>query len=577
MADAVEKKYLYKIFRNNSFLGVLQNVKSQFSISQQINTAGTQLIIEVSETIDRQFEPTEPILTEDGEPITDEFGEPLLTERKPDIVGNSSEDILIRNNNDIEVYEISTDYPNGKLVFAGWISKWKAIISDNDSIQITCLSNGSELDNYLILGAATLDQSQSSQTQRGAFVGGSDGNFGGAGQTITIGASVSNISSIILKLAIDQDETEPQTAYLKIWPSVAHANSGTGLLGETSRQITNAEVSPGTDEYTFTFATPVSVTPGGSVFITITTAANQTIFFGYADISAYAGGRQYSKTSGGPFTEESSTFDLYFKTYFTAGATNSPYSSQDPTLILRSIIDNYVARGGVVNYNGTSTDLTGTSVAYTFSVNTILEGIKKVLDISPSDWYWYVDPGTSILYFKQTATTEQHTLIYGQHLEELEVEATVEDVKNTVYFTGGDTGSGENLFVSETDEEGLADNNNRVGLARLTDNRVTLSDTADAIIENFLDANRNEAYITSVVINNDTYDTNTFALGQTVGFNGFGSFVDDLMLQIVSISRKPDSVTLGLGTLFRRASTKVEEIERRLNAVETVDNPTAPS
>lgn len=580
MADAtqLEKKYIYQISRSGVFLGVLQDIQSEFTIQQDINTAGVALQIEVANTADRQFEATEQILTEEGLPITDELGQPLLTERQPDIVGNANGKALIRNNNTIAVYEVSPDYPNGKIVFSGWISRWKASYGNTDNIVINCLSNGSELDNYLILGAQTVDQSQASQNntaQAYSIYGGKASQYQMQGQTFTPGTGITSLSAILLKLAASN--TVAQTVSVKLWQSPADFSFGNPPLATTS--LTISSTSPA--DYTFTFPTPVLVNAGQSYFFSIQAddggrGNGVLIYFQTSDV--YAGGDMYGAVYPGFFALYSGLFDLYFKTYYTAGATSSPYSSQDPTAILRSIVDGYVNRGGTINYASGTTVLTNTSRSYTFKVNTILEGIKKCLELAPFDWYWYIAPGTNVLYFKETSTTADHKMIYGRHIQSLDIQASAEEVKTQAYFTGGDTGGNVYLYQSLASSAAvLAANAGRVGMIRMNDNRVTLSDTATALMTNFLAGNNAENYQSSITVNAKTYDVTLFNPGATIGFAGFGSFVDNLILQIVHIEYHGDYVVLGLGKLPRRASAQVEDINRTLNDVTTIYNPSTPS
>jgi len=295
-------------------------------------------------------------------------------------------------------------------------------------------------------------------------------------------------------------------------------------------------------------------------------------------VSSYGGG------GGGTFTQTPCTVlagsfpasDLYFTTTYSGGATNSPFLNYDPGVIVTEIFCSYNCRGGRVVYTVDSVWATDTEVDYTFQVNTVLEGIKKCLDLAPNNWYWYVNPATNVIYFRETAYQAEHTFILGNHIENLELTATVERVKTQVYFTGGSTGA-NNLYLVVSDNDALAANNGRVGLERFTDNRVTLTATGLAMANNFLEGNNAEVYETSVTIPSSKYDITSIYLGQVVGFAGFGTTVDNLLLQIVTIDRSPDGVKLTLGKLPRRQSAQVEAIERALREVQTVDNPTVPS
>lgn len=584
MADTrnLDRKYIYKISRNGVFLGLLPNVITEPAYLQDINTSGTSMVITVGESADKQFDAPDFITTEDGFVLTTEDGVPLVTERQPDLVGNANSKALIRNNNDIEVWEFSPTYPNGVLIFSGWVSRWKARFGGGDTIDISCLSNGSELDNYPIAGTPTADQAQVSDNSvfpLFTLYKASDTIRAQIWQSFVPGPAATNLSGIDFKLSeIDFTGSIP-SLQLDIYASQSDAEAGINSLGSTILML--ATMLPVYTIQNFSFATPITVNPGSTYYARLSSLPGVGTAFeiAYQSGSPYASGssRRADSNTLGAWEDMPFTADLYFKTYYTAGATSVPYSGTDPTLILRSIIDGYVARGGTINYASGSTVLTGTSRSYTFKINTILEGIKKCLELAPSDWYWYVDPATNTLYFKETSTTADHTFVYGRHAQELDVEAQIENIKNLVYFTGGDTGGNVYLYTSLSDSVALAANNGRVGLDRISDNRVTLSDTALALMQNDINTNKNEVYNTTITINADTYDINTISLGQTVGFKGYGNFVDNLLLQIVHIERHVDYVILGLGVLPKRASAQVEDITRSLNDVETIYNPTTPS
>ncbi|HWV45131.1 MAG TPA: hypothetical protein VN039_03745, partial [Nitrospira sp.] len=202
----------------------------------------------------------------------------------------------------------------------------------------------------------------------------------------------------------------------------------------------------------------------------------------------------------------------------------------------------------------------------------------------PADWYWYVDPATNTLHFAEASASADITLIKGRHLNSLEIEATKEDIKNVVYFTGGDDGTGTNtnVFVLETATKG----SNRFGLSTLSDNRISAAAAgslaaaqalARLLAQNELSVNASETYITNVVIIDGTMDISSISLGMMVGFSGFGTFVDRLLLQVVSITREPEQVTLGLGTLPKRSARAVADVQTALTYQQTIDNPAQPS
>lgn len=575
---ALQKQYLYKISRKGIFLGVLQNVISDFSFSQNINSGGTSLACRVALNAFTATDSVDVLITESGEELITESGENITTERTNDLVGNSNSLSLIRSYNDIEVYEFSPNNPNGKIVFKGYISKWKASFGGSNIVDFTVVSNGAELDNYLILGSQTVDASQASSNATlvtGSY--GKDGNTAVVVQSFVVGSGITNHSGMDWKVSGVAPTDIGKTLIYSLHASLADAEAGTNSLGSTTGTIQSQTATV----QRFSLSSAAVVTPGGTYYgrLCAQTGVITNWQLEYQNTDLYASGQAYysdgSVGGGGGGAWTTLNYDFYFRTYYTAGATSAPYTSSDSGTILKSIIDSYFSRGGVINYGTGTVDLPTTSVSYTFKFNTILEGIKKCLELAPSDWYFYVDPATNTLYFKETGTTADHRMILGRHIQELDVEANVEQLKNVVYISGGDVGGGINLFSSKTDTASLAAN--KVGLGRISDNRVTIQATADALMQNFLDTNSDEQYNTMITVLETTYDITLFQLGQNIAFGGFGNFVDQLMLQIVGIIRYPDYVQLKLGVLPRRVTATLEQIIQDLNDIHSLANPSAPS
>lgn len=582
MSD-LQRNYIYKSYRDGVFLGVIPNVTSQFGYSQNINTASAALNITVGLTPDTSNQPVSDILDENGVAITDEFGETITTERVADLVGNDNEAALIRNNNNVQVYEVSAEYPSGLLLFNGYISTWTANYGGDENIEFTVLGYGTELDNYIVTSGDAIDQSWDITND---FVSLGTDKFDAHNayiQKFTVASGTTRLAAIELLVS-----TVPYgfnhvgaTIHMDVFNNLTDAENfaSTPLLSKST--TLPSTVFPDTITHKVTFTTPVTVTSGETLYfrIYVDWDGNNVTYEDYVYIYA----RTPSDYPAGTFynwnvvTWAAENTKIGFKTYASSGDTTSPYLNTDPADILRDIMDVYNAQGGVITYDGTSIDDTGLSIDYTFKLNTLLEGIKKCFDLSPGNWYWYVNPGNDTLYFKETSATADHTFFKGRHIDNLSVQATIETVKNKVYFTGGDTGGGQNLFLLITDPTSLAANNNRVGLVKLTDNRVTIQATGEAIAQNYLDQFGLEAYQTTMVLNRNTYNAHLLQIGHTVGFAGFGTFVDNLILQVVTRTVDPDNVTLTLGILPHRASSRVERIERDLSSVQTVDNPSTPS
>lgn len=569
---AVERKYLYKVSRDGEFLGVLNNVTSEFGYTNEINTAGSSTRITVQSTADVASQSIEAIQTEAGIDITDESSNLLLIERQPDIVGNTNSNALIRNDNDVEVIEFSPENPNGQTVFTGRISKWGSSFGvDNEEIKIDVLGYGSELDNYIIqAGGYTLDQEQASTDYIGLqFSTSGSSETIEVGQSFVAGASVTSLA----KISVDLHCIINPTATAVLTFGRGTPDNQLEVLATVSKTVDyTGAVSHAFVDFSFE---PVTIVPGQTYFFTlysnpIRPSSGGPAFYARVDTTEpYTNGIAYYYSNDfGWYTYGG---DITFRTYTNGGSVVSNFLNADVTDIVTDIIDDFNGRGGIVTYSPSTVETTGVIVDYDYKLNTILEGIKKARTLAPANWYWYIDPATNLLWFKSAATVADWLFIRGKHIAELEIGVTVERRKNVVYFTGGDTGSGENLFVTGTDSTSTGSPR---GLERLTDNRVTLTDTATTIVTGFLDENAGEQYETTVRLEADQgIDLNDVAPGQMIGFAGFNSFVDDLLLQIVSVKHSPDYVDLSLGVPPRRASITLETIRRNLNEVQTVDNP----
>lgn len=258
----------------------------------------------------------------------------------------------------------------------------------------------------------------------------------------------------------------------------------------------------------------------------------------------------------------------------TGNSTDASFLNTDPADIFRISIDNSVAKGGVVNYDVSSVDESGELLDYSFRSATTLDGIKVAQNLAPAGWYWYVDLGTNIAYFKNTPTAPTHTLTKGKHLSSIQIMLSTEDVKNQVYFTGGNVGN-SNLFKYYDDQPSVNSYGPRID--RRTDNRVTAATTAAAYANGVIQTRKDESETAQVDVVDGTYDITLFKPGDTVSFNGFGNFIDNLVLQVSRVNYSPTKVRLTLGNLQSRLSSSVEQVRRDLLAIQTVSNPDTPS
>jgi len=113
-------------------------------------------------------------------------------------------------------------------------------------------------------------------------------------------------------------------------------------------------------------------------------------------------------------------------------ATTVQYLSQDPSDIMRDLLDKFTARDGMLSYTYSSIDDTDTTVSYTFNTNTFLEAMRKVLELSPLGWYFRIDPSDKDRYLSFDGTNDNVEGHVVQLRNDLDVTIEFEpDVVNT--------------------------------------------------------------------------------------------------------------------------------------------------
>lgn len=575
-AADVPKRYLYKVFNDNNYLGNLPKVTSKFGFAHDINSAGSSINIECGVSADTSALPGSRLTTEAGEPITTEAGEYIYTDGQPAIIGagNSVDPYIIQNGNRIQVWEYSYYYPNGKLMFMGQVNRIEAGFGGgaDNKIKLLVLSDGLDLDNFIARGAPfsyTADVTQSSQNASAtisAMGGDKGGGYNNYGQSWLVGAGVTRLGAISVMLQGTADVT------ITVYDGV-----GGSILGSVTQAVNTAGLAAVVQ---FGLGSLIDVAPGNTYFFGVSVAAGQSITIYYSSSNPYANGKMYNAnygggSGGGGYGEYPPTSDLYFIASAGLATTTATYTSKDPTTeMFKPILDDYRLRGGILNYSSSSVDATGLSLTATFNTETIFDAMRKVLSLAPNGFYFYCDLGTDIIYFKNTLTTATYKLIKGRHLGKINLIMSIENVKNDLLFSGAET-AGTNLYTEYEDVTSQGNYGKR--LERKSDNRVSIQATADAIGDSFIDENANEYYETTVTVLDRTMDITLFKPGQTVGLRGFGNFVDRQLMQIVRMEYTPEQVNLTLGNMPKRFSAEFENTIRGLIAQQTVANPSAPS
>lgn len=586
----IQKHWLYHVWDSaDNYLGLLPNVKNDFVLIHDINSAGPSPIkIVVGQSGEVSSTPVKYITTEAGDYITTEDDRILTTEGEA--TNYAAEGSMIRNGNIIKIVEVSEYYPSGKLVYTGRVKRWSAKFGSEDNMTLFVKPLSTDTMNHLVKSVEVLNDSQTSQNTSYAIYGGS----GSTGRKIAYmynATAVDNISSISLTVA-SQSGVTPATITVRIFKVPYSASVGEyGVIMDdpnNATQSVSVTVTPTVaTETNFKFTIPAAIVPYDASYSPYgiqveSTGSSGTGALVYLQASDVKDGTTISNTGAGwqigtDNTVTTYLYDFYFKIYTIPPYTKFTLTDFVASTMLKTIINNYISEGGIVSYDTADIGNTGESIpSYTFSVSTVLEGINAMLDFAPKDWYFTIDPGTNMLTFKMANTTAaDYVLTYRKEIQELEVTASIESIKNSVYFTGGDTGSGTNLFLLEENTTSQADFG--IEIDRITDNRITNSTAGTSKATKYLDKHDDEAYETPLRIPDSVMDISLFENGQTIGFQGYNSLADNLIIPIVRIERYKNYVDLWLGQIPYRESTQVSELEDKLLSIQTVDNPTSPS
>lgn len=319
-------------------------------------------------------------------------------------------------------------------------------------------------------------------------------------------------------------------------------------------------------------SSPITDETGQVITVQFGAPNGKRVYSGYiADISLSFGRSMGVDVKIVPHATEQSHY--VFKT--AGGNTTVTFNSTDPVAMARNAMDNYISQGGKITYDIATMPLSGTISSYDFKLQTTRAAIDKTIDLLPTGYYHFADPGENKQYMLTESATAHHRFIYEKHLSQIDLGISITNLINKVYFVGGETSPDVKLFKYY--ENAASVTAIRPGLDIISDSRVTLANSAQILSESRINDWKDPRYRTSIVIPDAVYDIENIKLGQMVGFSNFGTFVDNLLLQIVSIHRKPHTVTLDLDMIYTGESKRLSELKKQILNQEVIGVGSAPS
>jgi hypothetical protein len=561
----MQKSYVYKWYTGTVFNGVLTNVISKYSLSEEINTAGSSMEVDLGIALE-DASPTltkDYLVTDDGDYVVTDDSEKIIVGTDTSITGFPAL------NDRIEVWEFSDDYPNGFKKFNGLVSKWSSDYK-NKTTRLSLLSYGVELDNQLVqitanttlVSNTTTDSSEVLYSQAYPTLN----RIISVAQTFTVGTT-SDITSISVIMG--------NSGSFSVSTTVSIYEGTPTSVGATIATVTRSLAPQAEQSTTFQLSAPTTLSVSTDYFLLITNneygiSETNTLTVAYNSSSVISGTMHTNNDTSG---WSSTSYDLGFTIVTSSGGIGNQFLSQDPGSIVRTLLDTYADIGGTLSYTTSTVQLTSTTVSYTFKFNKYLEAIKKSVELAPANWWWYADPSNDTLYFKPLSTTTDHTLVLGKHLSNIVIDYSLEEVVNVAYLSGGDTGSGTNLLEYYSDAESISQYG--TWLRTRSDNRVTSTATANILNESFVNQYKDPRFKTSITLLSSVYDFNLVRIGDVIGFRNFNSLIDSLQLQVMAKKDNSDTLELTLAILPPNITKRVEDLRRNMEKQQTENNPTS--
>lgn len=278
-------------------------------------------------------------------------------------------------------------------------------------------------------------------------------------------------------------------------------------------------------------------------------------------------------------------------------ATTKAYASEDPSNIMKNVIDKCAS---VIHYAGASIALTTTTVSYTMNYLTYREAVDIVLGLCPAYWYWYVD-ADDLFYLKPANfDTIDHKLFIGKQVNSIKASKSIEELYNAVYFKGGGDPAMYKLYSrsSSITEYGRRE-------YKMQDERVTTAATASTMATKFLDEHDHPRSVLTATVMDDAvdsgkgYDIESLRPGQVVqikhpriedkitlwdiadwdidfwDFNLIYSL--SLPMQLVSVDYQYDRAIIQLSLVPTDVAHRIEDINRNLDTSRAETVPSTPS
>lgn len=605
--DAVINTYMYKVYDENwNYLGHWNDVVSDFSVSQEINSAGAALSVTLARNSDSLSANYDVLADDSGNAIQLDSGELIAAETST--INSIGPGTTVDLNLNVKIYEFTNDTQDieGDLVFTGYISKYTSRYGSTENTEVSLFSYGADLDNWVLMNGGETRVPYLSQDPSNILKDSLD-KFNADGGIVTYdGSSITATGTTTTYTFNLNSEFEVIKKCLEIAPTdwYFYADLATNLLhfhprpsvvdhyfylGQHIFSLDLEKTMEGiVNDVFFTGGTPQYLVSDTFTSTLGTDIVARTPETGNAWIKhpMTVGGQTFLASSSGRFYKYGTGECIVYN--------NTPMPNTDFDVTA----DVYVA--SAANEMGL---MGGLSASTEYGILGQISGTSlSMWSRTPGTWtqlggYVTVSPSVGATYKMRLVREGQKVTLYWNNAAAIEVTTSASQNAGVNMYTGiraslpSTTSSGYHIdnfkaklldkslvtpvFKRYTDATSVT--NYRRGLHRMSDNRVTLASSADIIAASAINRQKEPRYRSTITVANGVYPIRDIKLGQLIGFRNFGNFVDSVTMQVVRLDYKPDSVTIQLDTLLPSVPKRLDDIKRNLDQAEVSENANAPS
>lgn len=259
--------------------------------------------------------------------------------------------------------------------------------------------------------------------------------------------------------------------------------------------------------------------------------------------------------------------------------TTSPASNADSGLVLRAVIERYreETANPIIYSNAGSIPTTGENILYKVALKKYKEAIDTIISMYPAGYFWYCDEN-GLFSAKQKPTTPTHTFEFKKHFKAINIERSLEKVRNFLIVWNGVSSGG--IFKSYKDDVSISKYGRRSEI--IIDYGVENEDTADIIGSRYIEENSNPIIkLTCQIIDNNKNNVNGYDIekinpGDTCRFIGFDPSLTDILednMLITKVDYKIDFVNIEIELKKGGVIDWQEKTAKKLDALSSYDCP----